>query len=309
MVHTSGTAYPLSAYLSYTHISPHHKAYTAQLTLLKEPTSFSQAIQHPQWREAMHHEIAVLQATGTWSLVPLPSYKRPIGCKWVCKIKLKADGTVERYKAQPVAKGYSQVEGVDYQETFAPVAKMVTVRLLLSVTALRGWHLHQLDVNNAFLHGDLDEDVYMTLPPGFGRKGETRVCKLHKSLYGLKQASRQWFIKLSGALKAAGFHQSLSDYSLFVQSHHGNFLALLIYVDDVILAGNNLQDIENTKLFLSKQFKLKDLGQLKYFLGIEVARSRHGISLSQRKYALDILDDAGFLGVKPSRFPWSKMCP
>jgi hypothetical protein len=303
MVHTSGTAYPLSAYLSYTHISPHHKAYTAQLTLLKEPTSFSQAIQHPRWREAMHHKIAALQATGTWSLVPLPSYKRPIGCKWVCKIKLKADGTVERYKAQLVAKGYSQFEGVDYQETFAPVAKMVTVRLLLSVTALRGWHLHQLDVNNAFLHGDLDEDVYMTLPPGFGRKGETRVCKLHKSLYGLKQASRQWFIKLSGALKAAGFHQSLSDYSLFVRSHHGNFLALLIYVDDVILAGNNLQDIENTKLFLSKQFKLKDLGQLKYFLGIEVARSRHGISLSQRKYALDILDDAGFLGVKPSRFP------
>ena len=143
----------------------------------------------------------------------------------------------------------------------------------------------------------------MTLPPGFERKGETRVCKLHKSLYGLKQASRQWFIKLFGALKAAGFHQSLSDYSLFIRSQHGNFLALLIYVDDVILAGNNLQDIENTKLFLSKQFKLKDLGQLKYFLGIEVARSRHGISLSQRKYALEILDDAGFLGVKPSRFP------
>jgi len=158
-----------------------------------------------KWYQSLN-EIAALQATRTWSLVPLPSHKRPIGCKWVYKIKLKADGTVERYKARLVAKGYNQVEGVDYQETFAPVAKMVTVRLLLSVTALRGWHLHQLDVNNAFLHGDLDEDVYMTLPPGFGRKGETRVCKLHKSLYGLKQASRQWFIKVSGALKAAGFH-------------------------------------------------------------------------------------------------------
>jgi hypothetical protein len=141
----------------------------------------------------MHLEIAALQATGTWSLVPLPSHKRPIGCKWVYKIKLKADGTVERYKARLVAKGYSQIKGVDYQETFAPVAKMVTVRVLLSVAALHGWHLHQLDVNNAFLNGDLDEDVYMSLPPGFGRKGETRVCKLHKSLYGLKQASRQWF--------------------------------------------------------------------------------------------------------------------
>jgi len=216
-------------------------------------------------------------------LVPLPSHKRPIGCKWVYKIKLKADGIVERYKARLVAKGYNQIEGVDYQETFTPVAKMVTVRILLSVAALHGWHLHQLDVNNAFLNGDLDEDVYMSLPPGFRRKGETRVCKLHKSLYGLKQASRQWFTKLSNALKAAGFHQSLSD--------------------DVILAGNNLQDIENTKLFLSRQFKLRDLGQLKYFLGIEVARSQNGISLSQRKYALDILNDTGFLGAKPSRFP------
>jgi hypothetical protein len=123
----------------------------------------------------MHHEIVALQATRTWSLVPLSSHKQPISCKWLYKIKLKADGIVERYKAWLVAKGYNQVEGVDYQETFAPRAKMVTVRILLSVAALRGWHLHQLDVNNAFLHGHLDEDVYMTFPPGFGRKGETRV--------------------------------------------------------------------------------------------------------------------------------------
>ncbi|XP_048424263.1 uncharacterized protein LOC125469991 [Pyrus x bretschneideri] len=214
-----------------------------------------------------------------------------------------ADGMVERYKARLVAKGYSQVEGIDYRETFAPVTKLVTVRVLLSVASLRGWHLHQLDVNNAFLHGYLDEEVFMSLPSGFGRKGENRVCQLHKSLYGLKQASRQWFIKLSIALKATGFQQSRSDYSLFVRNRQGNFLVLLVYVDDVILARNNLEDIENTKLFLANQFKLKDLGQLKYFLSIKVARSRHGISLSQCKYALEILDDAGFLGVKPSRFP------
>jgi len=141
-----------------------------------------------------------------------------------------------------VIKGYSQIEGIDYQETFTPVAKMVTVRVLLSVAALRGWYLHQLDVNNAFMNGDLDKDVYMSLPPGFERKEETRVCKLYKSLYGLKQASRQWFTKLSNALKAAGFHQYLFDYSLFVRSYQGNFLALLIYVDNVILGGNNLQE-------------------------------------------------------------------
>ena len=143
----------------------------------------------------------------------------------------------------------------------------------------------------------------MYLPPGFGRKGETRVCKLHKSLYGLKQASRQWFIKLSIALKDAGFHQSWSDYSLFVRSRQGNCIALLVYVDDVILAENNLQEIEETKQFLSQRFKLKDLGQLKYFLGVEVARSKNGITLCQRKYALDILEDVGFLGAKPSHFP------
>ncbi|KAM1740735.1 hypothetical protein ACFX12_010944 [Malus domestica] len=219
------------------------------------------------------------------------------------EVKLKPDGSVERYKARLVAKGYSQIEGLDYRETFAPVAKLTTVRVLLSIASIRGWHLHQLDVNNAFLHGDLYEEVYMYLPPGFGRKGETRVCKLHKSIYGLKQASRQWFIKLSSALKTAGFHQSWSDYSLFVRNRQGSFMALLVYVDDVILAGNNLREIEETKLFLSQHFKLKDLGKVKYFLGIEVARSKQGIALCQRKYALEILEDAGFLGAKPSRLP------
>ncbi|KAM2426796.1 hypothetical protein ACFXTH_000959 [Malus domestica] len=192
----------------------------------------------------MKHEIDALQANHNWSLVPLPPHKRPINCKWVYKVKLKLDGTIERYKARLVAKGYGQIEGVDYRETFAPVAKLTNVHVLLSVDVVRQWNLHQVDVNNAFLHGDLDEKVYMHLPPGFGRKGETRVCKLHKSLYGFKQASRQWFIKLSTALKTTGFHQSWSDYSLFIQSRQG-------------------------------------LEQLTYFLGIEVARSKSGITLCQ----------------------------
>ncbi|KAL6188708.1 hypothetical protein ACLB2K_040099 [Fragaria x ananassa] len=129
--------------------------------LHKETLSYSQAMQHQEWSDAMRLEIQALAQNRTWSLVPLPPHKHPIGCKWVYKIKLLPDRTVEHYKARLVAKGYSQIKGVDYRETFTPVAKLTTVCVLLSLAALRGWHLHQLDVNNAFLNGDLTEEVYM----------------------------------------------------------------------------------------------------------------------------------------------------
>ncbi|KAL6181252.1 hypothetical protein ACLB2K_047907 [Fragaria x ananassa] len=207
----SGTSYSISHVLSYDCLSRSHKAFTLQLTLHKEPSTYEQAMQHQVWRDAMRKEIDALQQNHTWSL------------KWVYKIKLNPNGSVECYKARLVAKGFIQVEGVDYRETFAPVAKLTTVRLLLSLAAFRNWHIHQHDVNNSFLYGDLEEEVYMKLPPGFGQKRVHRVCRLHKSLYGLKQASRQWFIKLSLALKGAGFTQSWSDYSLFVSNRNGKF--------------------------------------------------------------------------------------
>lgn len=211
-----GTAHSLSHVLSYATLSSPHITFTTNMTIHRESTSYSQAVKDPKWREAMQQEVQALQANKTWSLVSPPAHKRPIGCKWVYKIKYNPDGTVEHYKARLVAKGYSQVEGLDYRESFAPVTKLTIVRVLLSLAAQQNWHLHQLDVNNAFLNGDLYEDVYMQLPPGFERIGANRVCKLHKSLYSLKQASWQWFLKLSSALKSAGFKQSWSDYSLFV---------------------------------------------------------------------------------------------
>uniref|UniRef100_A0A803PU45 Reverse transcriptase Ty1/copia-type domain-containing protein n=1 Tax=Cannabis sativa TaxID=3483 RepID=A0A803PU45_CANSA len=187
-----------------------------------------------------------------------------------------------------VAKGYNQQEGVNYTDTFAPVTKLVTVKLVLAIVAINRWYLHQLDVNNAFLHGDLNVEVYMTLPPGYNPKGELPpnvVCKLKKPLYGLKQASRQWFAKFSSVLLEEGFHHSATDHSLFMRHSGDKFIILLIYVDDVILAGNSLVEMEALKAQLNNKFQLKDLGNLKYFLGLEVARSPKGIIISQRHYA------------------------
>ncbi|KAL6290819.1 hypothetical protein ACE6H2_008329 [Prunus campanulata] len=195
------------------------------------------------------------------------------------------------------------MEGIDYHETFSPVAKLTTVRVLLSLAAAKGWCLQQLDVNNAFLHGDLHEEVYMQLPPGYHGKGGNMVCRLNKSLYGLKQASRCWFAKFSKALLDAGFSQSKADYSLFYRHKGKSSIFLLVYVDDIIITGTDAATISIIKNLLHQRFHLKDLGDLKYFLGIEVSRSSKGLYLSQRKYALDILKDSGLIGARPTFFP------
>ena len=250
----------------------------------------------------MKTELEALQDNKTWDLVPLPAGHSPIGCKWVYKIKYQSDGTIERYKARLVAKGYTQIEGIDYTETFSPTAKLTTLRCLLTIAAARSWFIHQLDVQNAFLHGDLHEVVYMTPPPGLRRQGENLVCRLNKSLYGLKQASRNWFSTFSDAIQQAGYQQSKADYSLFTKARGTSFTAILIYVDDILLTGNDPQEAEQLKGFLLNHFRIKDLGNLRYFLGIEFSRSRKGIFMSQRKYALDILQDSGLTGARPAQF-------
>ena len=232
----------------------------------------------------------------------LPDGVVPIGNKWVFKIKRKLDGSIECYKAQLVAKGYNQVEGLDYFVTFSPVAKMITIRLVLALAAMNGWHLHQLDVNNAFLHGELTEDVLMMLPFGFPSPGPNKVYKLTKSLYGLKQASRKWFEKLSTKLLQGGYQQAIADYTLFLKLDSSSFTALLVYVDDILLAGNSLSEFAYIKKVLEK-FKNKDLGLLKYFLGLEVAHLAKGISLCQRKYCLELLQDSGLSASKPAATP------
>ncbi|KAL4292078.1 hypothetical protein GQ457_14G019000 [Hibiscus cannabinus] len=297
------SSHTVAQVMSYQNFNTEHLSYIANIEILSEPKSYKQAALSSSWQKAIEEELIALDRNKTWEIVSLPPGKQAIGCKWVYKTKLKSDGTLERYKARLVAKGYTQQPGIDYFDTFSPVAKITTIRTLLTVAATNNWFLEQLDVNNAFLHGFLNEEVYMLLPPGVSSSIPNAVCKLNKSLYDLKQASRQWNERLTSALSQQSFRQAKSDASLFTKGEGSDFIALLIYVDDVVIVSPNSTEISLIKQFLHDSFKIKDLGKLKFFLGFEVARSPKGINFCQRKYTLDLLKDSGFLESKPVSTP------
>ncbi|XP_019090156.1 PREDICTED: uncharacterized protein LOC109128397 [Camelina sativa] len=231
----------------------------------------------------MDDEVDALEITCTWDVCSLPPNKKPIGCKWLYKIKYHADGTIERYKARLVSKGYTQEEEVDFHETFSPVCNLTSVKLLLAISAISGFTLHQLDISNAFLNGDLDEEIYMKLPPGYAsRKGDSLPP-----------------------------NASQSDHTCFLKITTDVFLCVLVYVDDIVIVTNNDAVADCLKTELKSCFKLRDMGPLKYFLGLEIARSDAGIYVGQRKYALDLLDETGLLGCKPVASPMDpgvKLC-
>ena len=261
-----------------------------------DPTTFEQAMSRPDWQEwleAMVEELQSTAAAGTWTLEPLPAGRQAIGCKWVYKIKRTSDGSVDRYKARLVAKGYSQKEGIDYTETFAPVARMSSLRALLAIVAAEDLELHQLDVKTAFLNGDLDEDIYMQQPPGFGDSGRLDlVCKLHKSLYGLKQAGRSWYKKIDSALAGLGFVPLSADNCIYVwRSPDDGPVYLLLYVDDLLLGCRVLSKLISVKKQLSTLFSMKDMGEAQYILGLQVTRDRakRTLSLSQSQYIGTVL--------------------
>ncbi|RVW27298.1 Retrovirus-related Pol polyprotein from transposon RE1 [Vitis vinifera] len=234
-----------------------------------------------------------------------PLGKKPVGCRWIYTMKYKADGSIERFKVRLVAKGYTQTYGIDYTETFAPIAKINTVRVLLSLAANLDWPLQQFDVKNVFMHGKLSEEVYMDLPPGcmVSEKQYQKVCKLKKSLYGLKQSPRAWFGRFTKSMRAFGYRQSNSDHTLFLKKQHSKITTLIVYVDDMVVTGNDPEERKALQNYLSREFEMKDLGPLKYFLGIEVSRSSEGIFLSQRKYALNLLQETGMSGCQPVNTP------
>jgi hypothetical protein len=223
-----------------------------------------------------------------------------VGSRWVYKIKRRSDGSIERYKACLVARGFTQQEGIDYSKTFSPVIKQATVRLVFSIAVSCGWKIHQLDIHNGFLSGVLDEEVYMKQPPGFVDSIlPSHVCRLHKSLYGLKQALRAWYTRLNDFLLYVGFCASKVDTSLFIFSNGVDICYLLVYVDDILLTGSNSFLLQRLIQLLSSEFKLRDLGSVHYFLGIEVQSTSMGLMLRHHKYTLDILTRVGMLSCKP----------
>ncbi|KAG7559402.1 Ribonuclease H-like superfamily [Arabidopsis thaliana x Arabidopsis arenosa] len=234
----------------------------------------------------------------------LPRGKKAVTSKWVFTIKYKSNGDIERYKARLVARGFTQTYGEDYRDTFAPVAKLHTVRVVLSLATNLEWELWQMDVKNAFLQGELEEEVYMKPPSGLeDHNAPGKVFKLKKAIYGLKQSPRAWYHKLSTTLLDRGFKKSEADNTLFTLPSKEGIVVILVYVDDIIISGNDKVGIQETKAFLKSVFDIKDLGELKYFLGIEVCRSKEGLFLSQRKYTLDLLSQVGKLGAKPAKTP------
>ncbi|RVW47171.1 Retrovirus-related Pol polyprotein from transposon TNT 1-94 [Vitis vinifera] len=261
--------HPIYNFLSYHRLSSPYSAFVSAISSVSLPKSTPKAISHPGWRQAMVDEMAALHSNGTWDLVVLPSGKSTVGCRWVYTVKVGPDGQVDRLKAHLVAKGYTQI------------------------------------LKNVFLHGDLAEEVYMEQPPGFVAQGESGlVCKLRRSLYGLKQSPRAWLAVLVLLFRSLACSASSADHSVFY--HHnssGQCIYPVVYVDDIVITGSDQNGIQKLKQHFFTHFQTKDLEKLKYFLGIEIAQSSSGMVLSQRKYALDILEETDMLDCKPVDTP------
>ncbi|KAL5731634.1 hypothetical protein ACHQM5_004343 [Ranunculus cassubicifolius] len=277
---------------------------TCNFTTL-EPESFEVASRREEWKDAMKEEITMIEKNKTWELVERPKDKEVIGVKWVYKTKFNPDGSIQKHKARLVAKGYSQQPGIDYNETFAHVARHDTIRALIALAAQKGWKLYQLDVKSAFLNGELKEEVYVEQPQGFtDTQNEDKVFKLQKALYGLKQAPRAWYSRIDKYFTDTGFRRSKSEPTLYIKTQ-GNSSTLIVslYVDDLIYTGNDETAIQGFKKDMMNAFEMNDLGVMHYFLGLEISQENEGIFICQKKYTENLLKKFKMYGCKTVATP------
>ena len=254
--------------------------------LLNLPTNYAEAVKGEdaeKWKHAMDEEMNSLKSNNTFTVTELPKEKTVVGEKWVYTVKGNPENPV--YKARFVAKGYSQIAGVDFSETFSPTARMESIRMLVQVAIQKDWSLHQMDVKGAYLHAPIECDVYVQQPQGYKQSAITNlVWKLNKSLYGLKQSGRNWHNLLHQYLQEMNFVQSSADPCVFVQQIRNNTVVLLIWVDDIIIASSSNELMNNVKRKLSDRFNMKDLGEISSFLGIEFKRTKETVTISQSRY-------------------------
>uniref|UniRef100_A0ACD5TXY1 Uncharacterized protein n=1 Tax=Avena sativa TaxID=4498 RepID=A0ACD5TXY1_AVESA len=274
------------------------------LVAAEEPASVELALKEACWKQAMDEELSSIRDNQTWELADLPPGQRAIGLKWVFKVKKDPQGNVIKHKARLVAKGYAQRQGVNFDEVFAPVARMETVRVLIALAAHDGWEVHHMDVKSAFLNGDLAEEVYVRQPPGFvDDDNEHMVLKLRKALYGLRQAPRAWNSKLDSSLVELGFERSPLEHAVYRRAKEGALLLVGVYVDDLIITGSRTADIVEFKEQMMKMYSMSDLGLLSYYLGIEVNQTAEAITLCQSSYARNIVELMGMESCNPCQTP------
>ena len=258
-------------------------------------------------REACNTEISTLIANGTWELVELPQDAKVVQSGWVFKVKLNPDNIVERYRSRLVAKGYSQCPRYDYTEVFAPIFRPASLRLITALAAKEGFKMRSVDISSAFTYGELDEVIYMKQPEGYHQGGPNVVCKLHKSLYGLKQSARQWNKKLHSVLDSMGFKRTLSDNSIYIYSRNQVKLIVPIFIDNITLVSKDDAAMDSTVQELSKHFKLRDLGATTFLLSVQVKQDleAHTISLSQSHYVDELLKRFNMEECNPVKTPLS----
>lgn len=281
-------------------------ALSVQGFIENDPKSMQEAKQRSDWthwKNAINDEYQSLINNNTWTLCELPTDRKPVACKWVFKLKRKANGEIDKYKARLVARGFSQRAGFDYNETYAPVARLTTVRILLSIANHHNMEIHQMDVKCAFLNGELNEEIYMLQPEGY-EKGN-KVCKLIKAIYGLKQASRMWNQKFNEFMMRIGFKRCVSDQCLYIKNDANNRCYILLYVDDLLIINDNIQHMQTIKRMLSSTFQMTDIGEVNNFLGMHIERNKEKrtMSIYQAQYLRNILSKFGMKDCKPISTP------